>query len=347
VNRKRSFALLLSLSAVASSLATCLFVSPGYAEPADDLRAARELFLSAEKEEDAGHWSDALEKLQRVAQVRQTAGVRYHIALCEEHLGQIASAVADYTAAETQARAENAQDVLRLVGKELAAASLRAPRVTIHVTPDLPDLQVTLDGVPLARERVGVPVPVDPGEHRIEATAPRHTPAHAAVTVREKEAVVLDLELVPLAVRPDTANGVPTPPLPGAYGPSETTAAPAAATPRHSARTGAIASTATAIVLAGAGVTAFLIAGSDHSSAVDECAQIASASPDACTSQKNWVRAWDFAAAGAWLGAATMGALSVVLWSKADSDVRSGTSPRNENLGLRFGPARIAVGGRF
>jgi hypothetical protein len=335
VDRKRPFSLLLSWSAFASSLATCLLVSTGHAEPAADLQAARDLFLSAEKEEDAGHWSDALEKLQRVAHVRQTAGVRYHIALCEEHLGQIASALADYTAAETQARSENAQDVLRLVGKARTAVSLRAPRVTIHVTPDLPDVQVTLDGVPLPRERVGVAVPVDPGEHRIEATAPKHTPAHAAVTVREEEAVVLDLELVQSTARSDTANGAPAPSVPNAYGPGETTAAPVAATARRSAHAGAIASTATAIVLAGAGVTAFLIAGSDHSSAVSECAQVPSRSADACDSQKNWVRAWDFAAAGAWLGAATMGAVAVVLWSKGES------------VGLRLGPASIGVGGRF
>lgn len=341
MHRKRSFSLLLPLSALASSLAIGLFVARCRAEPATDLQAARELFLLAEKQEDAGRWSDALEKLRRVAQVRQTAGVRYHIALCEEHLGQIASALADYTAAETQARVENAQDVLRLVGKELIAASLRAPRVTIRVTPDLPDLQIALDGAPLARERVGVPVPVDPGEHRIEATAPKHTPAHATVTVREQEAVVLDLELAPMAVPPGTANGTPPSSTPNAFGPGETMAAPAAGTPPHSAHTGAIASTATAIALAGAGVTAFLIAGSDHSSAVSECAQIPSLSANACDSQRNWVRAWDFAAAGAWLGAASMGAVAVVLWTKADSDFRSKT------VDLRFGPASIGVGGRF
>jgi hypothetical protein len=329
------------LSAVASSSATGLFASPGRAEPAADLQAARELFLLAEKEEDAGRWSDALEKLRRVAHVRQTAGVRYHIALCEENLGQVASALADYTAARTQAYAENAQDVMRLVGKQLAAVSLRAPRVTIHVAPALSDFQVMLDGVPLARDRVGVPVPVDPGEHRIEATAPKYTPARAALTVREQEAVVLDLELLRPTTPPEGASATAAPSIPDPSGANATDPFSGPATPRNSAHTAAIASTVTALALAGAGLGAFFIAGADHSTAVSQCRQVMSPSADACDSQKNWVRAWDFAAAGAWLGAATVGAVAVVLWSKDDRD--AGT----KSVGLRFGPTSLEVGGRF
>ena len=341
MRQTRSFSLLVLLSAFASSFATGLFASPGQAEPEADLQAARDLFLLAEKEEDAGRWSDALEKLQRVAHVRLTAGVRYHIALCEEHLGQIASALADYTAARTQAHVENAQDVMRLVGKQLAAVSLRTPRVTIHVTPSLSDLQVMLDGIPLALDRVGVPIPVDPGEHRIEATAPKYAPARAALTVREQEAVVLDLELLQPTTPPEGASATPAPSIPDAFGANATDPFPAPATPRNSARTGAIAATATALALAGAGFGAFFLAGADHSTAVSECRKVISPSADACDSQKNWVRAWDFAAAGAWLGAATVGTVALVLWSKDDRD--AGT----KSVGLRFGPTSLEVGGRF
>jgi hypothetical protein len=95
----------------------------------EDLRAARELFASAEKDEDAGKWSDALDKLGRVAQVRSTSGVRYHIALCEEHLGRLAHALDDYVQAEIQARNDGAQDVLRLVGGRVGQLKDRVPRL--------------------------------------------------------------------------------------------------------------------------------------------------------------------------------------------------------------------------
>src|SRR5438105_1618308 len=94
--------------------------------PTDTLERARQLFVQAEIDEDKERWSEALEKLRAVSQVKLTAGVRYHLALCEEHLGQLVRALSDYRAAEEQARTENAKDVLRIVGKQLA---LLDPRV--------------------------------------------------------------------------------------------------------------------------------------------------------------------------------------------------------------------------
>ncbi|HEY6461846.1 MAG TPA: hypothetical protein VIY73_16890, partial [Polyangiaceae bacterium] len=83
------------------------------AEPADSaVRAARQLFVDAERDEDGGRWANALQKMRRVLEVKRTGGVEYHIALCEEHLGQLAAALDDYTAAQGLAREENAQDVL-------------------------------------------------------------------------------------------------------------------------------------------------------------------------------------------------------------------------------------------
>src|SRR5580700_8963565 len=95
------------------------------------LSAARALFIAAEKDEDAERWSDALEKLQRVAQVKLTPGVRYHIALCEEHLGRLVAALNDYKVAASEAHAENASDVLRLVDKRVADSTERIPHVII------------------------------------------------------------------------------------------------------------------------------------------------------------------------------------------------------------------------
>src|SRR5579862_1950427 len=111
--RPSLLALLTTLSI--ATLATA--ARPAAAEPSSrtDLTAARDLFVAAESDEDAGRWAEALEKLRRVAQVKATAGVRYHVALCQEHLGHLAGALEDFEAARSQARIENAHDVLRLV----------------------------------------------------------------------------------------------------------------------------------------------------------------------------------------------------------------------------------------
>ncbi|MDP9000908.1 MAG: hypothetical protein M3O46_12435, partial [Myxococcota bacterium] len=80
------------------------------AAPPAPIERARQLFVQAEEDEDAERWSDALDKFRAVSQVRLTAGVRYHLALCEEHLGQLARALEDYRSAQDQAILESATD---------------------------------------------------------------------------------------------------------------------------------------------------------------------------------------------------------------------------------------------
>src|SRR5258708_4341675 len=100
-----------------------------------DVQAARALFALAEGDEDAGRWGDALEKLLRVLSAKDTAGVRYHVALCEEHIGRLAEAQSEYAGADTSARAEKAGDVLRLVGRKLTDIAARVPHATSRRQP--------------------------------------------------------------------------------------------------------------------------------------------------------------------------------------------------------------------
>jgi hypothetical protein len=304
--------------------------SSAAASPVDaQIQAARELFQQAEKDEDAGLWSDALVKFKRVAEVKSTAGVRYHEALCEEHLGQIATAFTDYTSAENQARAEGAQDVLRLVGKQIKDLGPRVPRLTVHVVPDVADAQVKLDGVPVAHALLGVAMPVDPGVHRIDAEAPGRQATSATVTVLERDATVLDVALTAPAPLPS--------PLPLPVAPAVGTG-PQVPGPSSSPPTAALATTIGAVALAGGGVAAFLLAGNAQAGGQRDCAAVVSTSAGACDSERTTVRAWDFSAAGMWVGAAGLAAVSVLLWTS-----RGHTT----STAIDVGPASVVVRGRF
>ncbi|HEX3345146.1 MAG TPA: hypothetical protein VHS09_11270 [Polyangiaceae bacterium] len=334
--RRRVGTLVAALVGVALAAPTAAHAAPGDVE----VRAARQLFADAEKDEDGGRWADALGKLRRVAQVKLTAGIHYHVAMCEEHLGQLAAALDDYTAAEGQARAENAQDVLRLVGKRIADLAPRVPRLTIRLVPPVADATVSLDGAKLLPALFGTALPVDPGEHRVEATAPNRPAASRALTMHERDVTAIDLALPepPPTPPPPLASpaGEPAPhATPAVEGPPSEASAPSA----PSSRTGAILATAGATVLAGAGVAAFIVAGNAHTQAVAQCAEVVSGSLDACSSQKSWVRAWDFTAGGAWLGAAAAGALAIVLWVQP-----SGSATAAQ---LLVAPGALALRGRF
>jgi hypothetical protein len=315
--------------ASACALAAAVASGTAWGQAEAEIREARELFVRAEMDEDADRWGEALDKLRQVSRVRLTAGVRFHIALCEEHLGKLAAALADYTLAENQARDEKAQDVQRLVGKQTAALAPRVPRLTVHLVPDISDAVVLLDGAPLGREKIGVALPVDPGEHRLETSAPNRPSSLTAITLREQDDVAVDLKL-----------SEPAPPALPSTSPAFALR-PADARPTAPNRMAPIIATTGAVVLAGAGVGAFLIADRQHTSAVSACAQLASASGGACNSLRNGVRAWDWAAAVAWLGTGASATAAIVLWAKPHSnDAATGAQ-------LLVGPASIAVQGSF
>jgi len=308
------------------------------APPQQQLQAARDLFAQAEQDEDTEHWVEALDKLQRVASVKLTAGVRYHIALCEEHTGRLASALADYGAAEDQAVVENAQDVLRLVGIEMAPLIARVPRLAIHVAPEVSAATVTLDGTLVAPEHLGATITVDPGSHRVEARAPGHATTSVVVTMHERDVTFLEVGLRPTAVTP---------------GPTETTgpvgrglAASRSDPPERSAaahgHTVPIIATALAVALAGAGIGAYLAADAAHADGVRDCAEVASSSPDACDSLKNSVRVWDWTATGAWAGAVATAAIAAALWARPTRE------PAPTALGwLVLGPGTVGAAGTF
>lgn len=308
------------------------------AAPPDALERARQLFVQAETDEDAERWSDALDKFRTVSQVRLTAGVRYHVALCEEHLGQLARALADYKAAQDQAVLENAKDVLSTVGKRLATLDARIPRLTIHLIPAAPETSLKLDGEPIAAELAGAPVPIDPGTHRVEARTFDGATSTEVVTLRERESRVIDIHVGGPAVR---TSPTPTPTPTSTSTPTSTPTQTPVSLPPHRDRGLAIAATVAALAFAGGGAGAFLLAGSDLDHAIRSCAQVPTLASNACDGLKNRVRAWDFAAAGAWGAALVAGAFAIALWTTP--------SDASERVGVHWtvGPTAVGVRGRF
>jgi len=296
---------------------------------AAELQSARALFVQAEEDEDADRWQEALEKLRLVSHVKLTAGVRYHIALCETHLGELANALEDFSGAQSQARAENAEDVLRLVGGALADLSPRVPRLTLRVVPEFVDATVLLDGSPIDRDRLGEPIPIDPGPHKVDASAPRRSSIHAAVTVHERESTILEIPLVETTVPAGASTSLHVSTLPDR---------PAQA--RYPWRPAAIAATAASVGLTGLGIAAFVIAGNEQARAIRECAPVLSLSPDACNDLKSPVRTWDWTAAATWTAAAVAATTAIVFWTRHPS-------PTTASASLAIGPASLVAAGYF
>ncbi len=215
-----------------AALAVLALVAPRRAA-ADDvspaaLVAARELFRQGTEDVDAGRYAEALDKFRRVAAVKETPPVRFNIARCEESLGKTGAALADFEAAERDARADPnhaSDEVARLAHERAEAIRAKVPRLTLAAASPPAGLAVSLDGSKVADGTLGVPLPVDPGKHVVDATAPGRDPFHAEVALAASEAKRVDIELAATqaAAAPETPGSDTTTPATDATGSSRRT----------------------------------------------------------------------------------------------------------------------------
>jgi hypothetical protein len=310
----------------------------GYAiEPSKtELAAARDLFSRAERDEDAGRWSDAVDKLRRAGTVKMTPGIRFHIALCEEKLGQLVAALADYAAAEAAARAEGNKDVLDAIGDPLAALRARIPTITITLAADARGTEVTLDGLPLASGLLGTPVPVDVGSHTVQGHAVGKPPFSKALNAVEKQASTVEVTWVSVAPAGFPVGGGA---VPLGSPPAEQLAAESSRTPGRPLPTAAVGATVGAAALVGFGVLSYFIAGGKQSAAETQCLMEAS-----CDNLKGGVRTWDALALTSWIAGGAAAALSVYLWTRP---VGAAEKPAPAAAALVVGPGGIRVRGEF
>ncbi len=320
--------------------------SSSAAEPTQtELREARDLFARAEKDEKAGDWNGALEKLRRITQIKVTPGVRFHIALAEEKTGQLVAALADFALAEKQATDEKNREVLAALKDPIAALQARVPRLVVKAPPDVKGLEVVVDGKTLAPGLYAAEMPVDPKAHTVDARAPGRKPFTRTIIGQEREITTVDVVLDDDA-KPAPTPGpaplptprpapVPTPNPPPSAGPS--TSAPP---PKSESKTAAIVATVGAVALIGAGVGAFFIADGQQSDGKTQCA---ARTPQAgCDDLRSPVRTWDTVALATWVGGAALATVAVILWAKPSASATTSTTGR-----LFVGPGAAGVAGTF
>ena len=280
-----------------------------------ELQAARDLFSKAEKDEDAGQWTDALDKLRRAASVKSTPGIRFHIALCEDKLGQLVAALSDYAAADQAARDANNKDVMDAVAEPLKALRIRVPTLTIEV-PAAPNTVVELDGKPIAAGLFGLAVPVEPGVHRVVARATGKRTFSTQVQLHEREADTATVKWIDVPVEQPPP---PPPPVEESHGP----------------KVGAIIATISSAALVAFGVGAYVAADGAHGNLAAQCPMLVD-----CSDLRMQVRAWDAAALTAWIAAAGVATIAIVLWVKP-----SHTTQTTGRIELR--PGGFAFAGTF
>jgi hypothetical protein len=151
--------------------------------------------------------------------VKMTPQVRFHIALCEENLGRLVSAIKgfDLAAEEAKLAGSAAAEVEKLAPERAAALRARVGKLRIEVTGKQIDSKVVLDDVALNAKDLGAEQLVDPGAHVVEVRdKDGKSTFKKELNVAEKgsekiEVPIDDKEAAPV---PTATNEPPPPPPP-------------------------------------------------------------------------------------------------------------------------------------
>jgi hypothetical protein len=157
---------------------------PLWAQTAADTAAADSLFDEGKKLIERGDTATACDKFAASLSRATQLGTQIALATCYEKLGKTASAWAAFRAAANAA--SKAHDRRQQYAEEHAAAlATRLSKIVIEIRdPDRVDgLEIRRDGSPVPPAELDTAIPVDPGEHIVEARAPGYVAWSTRLTV--------------------------------------------------------------------------------------------------------------------------------------------------------------------
>lgn len=158
--------------------------SRGEAQPAGDRIAAQALFDEGRELMQSGRPSEACPRFEESDRLEPGLGTRFHLAGCYEALGKLASAHALFLEVAAEAKQRGQDERERVARQKAEALEPRLSRLTVDVPfASSPELRVERDGTPIGSAQWGLGVPVDPGRHRVSASAPGRAPWSTEVVV--------------------------------------------------------------------------------------------------------------------------------------------------------------------
>jgi serine/threonine-protein kinase len=193
------------IAALVLSLGTSLAAAQG-----GNQAAAEALFQEGRALQEQQRYAEACPKLAESQRIDPATGTLLTLALCYEGEGKLASAWAAFVTVEGEAKAAGRADRETMAREHAAALRPRLSTMAVDVPKELaetPGLELRIAGAVVGTGSFGVAVPVDGGEHRIEATAPGKKPWQTTVSVKT-EADVVRVGVPPLEDLPKAAAPV-------------------------------------------------------------------------------------------------------------------------------------------
>jgi hypothetical protein len=187
---------------LAFALGTLAGPARGQQPATRDPIAAEALFERGKALVDQGRTAEACAAFAESQRLDPAGGTLLRLALCREAEGKLASAWLGYTEVVRTSREGNGeaklQERIRIAREHLAAIEPRVPSLVIVVPAEarVAGLTVSANGLPRNEGSWGVPLPVDPGDVAIVASAPGRRDHRATVRLAEGQKQTLEIPLL-------------------------------------------------------------------------------------------------------------------------------------------------------
>jgi hypothetical protein len=154
------------------------------APPATNEALAERLFSEGRLLAARGDHAAACERFEASLRADPNAvGTLLNLALCRANLQKYATAVRLFRDALAQSRGVR-EDRAEIAQRYLREFEPKVSTIVVEIDPaDPPELAVSVDGSPMPRDALAAGIPVDGGEHVVEATAPRMIPFRTTISV--------------------------------------------------------------------------------------------------------------------------------------------------------------------
>jgi hypothetical protein len=195
------------------------------------LATARQAFESAVALEAEQKWPEATAKLRQAVAIKDTPGLRFHLAHSEERQGQLLEAALDYDRASALiAGGAKAPDVQKLLAPASAELKRRIPRLSVTIPSEVSSPVAEVDGKAWPPSELALGVALNPGPHQLNVSAKGHRPFERAFSLKEgaqlsiraelKDAATPAASVTPVAATPPpmTAQSLP-PGVSSSHGP--------------------------------------------------------------------------------------------------------------------------------
>ena len=205
----------MSSTTVARTIAFAVLFSAGSAiaqTNASDAAIAQSLFEEGRKLMNEKKFPEACPRLERSYKLDPAPGTLLNLAVCHEAIGKNATARNEYLDTVTMAKRDNRRDRLTFAQRHLKELEGKVSTLTVSDQAREPGLEWRIDGIKVGVESFGIALPIDPGTHVIEATAPGKIPWKTSITVT-KDGEAKTLEIPALVAAPPPPKIEPLPPV--------------------------------------------------------------------------------------------------------------------------------------